>query len=134
MTKPGRPSSYSDEVAEIICDRIAQGESLGAICADHGISPNTVRRWLDAESAFSARYARARQMQAEVLAEKIRSVADLCTTETAAGDRVKIGAYQWLAGRLDPKRWGDRVENVVVGQDGGPVVHEVRRVIVDKSE
>jgi hypothetical protein len=32
--KRGRPSDYSAEIAEAICDRLVNGESLRAICAD----------------------------------------------------------------------------------------------------
>lgn len=134
MTKPGRPSSYSDEMAETICDRIAEGESLRRICARDGYPHMvTVMRWLERHPEFAAKYARAREMQADVMDDMILSVADGCTPETAAADRVKIAAYQWRAAKLAPKKYGDRVENIVTGADGGPVVHEVRRVIVDKA-
>jgi hypothetical protein len=29
----GRPSDYTQEIADLICERIADGESLRAICA-----------------------------------------------------------------------------------------------------
>jgi len=32
----GRPSEYSDKIAEAICERLLNGESLRAICADSG--------------------------------------------------------------------------------------------------
>ena len=32
--KRGRPSDYSAEIAEAICDRLVNGESLRAVCAD----------------------------------------------------------------------------------------------------
>jgi hypothetical protein len=35
--KRGRPSAYSDKIAEAICDRLVDGESLSAICADPGM-------------------------------------------------------------------------------------------------
>ncbi len=53
--KKGRPSLYTDKLAAEICRRLAEGESLRAICADKampGIS--TVMGWLfDGNHAFS---------------------------------------------------------------------------------
>jgi hypothetical protein len=36
----------------------------------------------------------------------ILDTANDCTAETAQADKVKIGAYQWRAGRLKPKVYG----------------------------
>ena len=35
--KRGRPSAYNDRIAEAICDRLVDRESLRAICADPGM-------------------------------------------------------------------------------------------------
>ena len=60
--------TYSEELADEICARIAEGESMRGICADNHM-PNwrTVWRWLDANDDFASRCARARTMQAEAL-------------------------------------------------------------------
>jgi hypothetical protein len=43
----GRPSEYSDKIAEAICERLLNGESLRAICADPAMPARaTVFRWL----------------------------------------------------------------------------------------
>lgn len=43
----GRPSAFTQAVADLICERIADGESLRLICADGGMSNKaTVFRWL----------------------------------------------------------------------------------------
>ena len=117
---PGRPSLYSPKLVEEICDRIADGESLRTICNDDTM-PNraTVLRWLDVHPDFAAKYARAREAQGYAMDEKILAVADACTTETAAADRVKILAYQWRAAKLAPKKYGDKIEHT--GKDGGPI-------------
>ena len=52
--------------------------------------------------------------------KKILAVADACTVETAAADRVKISAYQWRAAKLAPRKYGDRqqIEQRFVDGDG----------------
>jgi hypothetical protein len=120
--KVGRPSLYSDRIAQQICELIAEGESLRSICERHGFPSRTVvRDWLVTREDFRAKYARAREEQADVMDEKILDVADSCTPETAQADRVKIAAYQWRAAKLKPKVYGDKVMSEISGPDGAPI-------------
>ena len=64
---------------------------------------------------FRTKCARAREIQAEVMDEKILSVADNCSPDTAHSDKVKISAYQWRAMKLAPKKYGDSIETVHSG-------------------
>ncbi len=105
----GRASIYTDELAELICERIADGESLRAICEDDNMpSRRCVLYWLESNETFCAKYARAREAQADVMDDKILTVADKCTPEDAAAARVKIDAYKWRASKLAPKVYGDK--------------------------
>ena len=109
--KAGRPSEYDPEIAEIICDLTADGQSVRTICLDARMPDRkTVLKWLDKYPDFSAKYARARMHQADVMDELILSTAMDCTPETAAADRVKIGAFQWRAARLNQGRYGDKMD------------------------
>src|SRR5262245_46040124 len=72
----GRPSSYSDEVAGAICERMVEGESLLQICADEEMPARvTVYRWLEGNQAFRDRYARARKEQAHYYFDLMWTVA-----------------------------------------------------------
>lgn len=106
----GPPQSYTPELAEQICKNIAEGESLRRICMKDGMpSRMTVLRWLERDhEGFVAKYARAREAQADTMDDFILDVANACTPETAQADRVKIGAYQWRAMKLAPKKYGDK--------------------------
>lgn len=107
--KTGRPSSYSEDVADTICQELMAGKSLREICAVEGMpSSTTVFRWLEQYSEFRGLYARAREVQADVLADEIIEIADTETDPNRA--RVMIDARKWLASKLRPKRYGDRVE------------------------
>ena len=75
--KRGRPSAYNDRIAEAICDRLVDRESLRAICADPGMPAKaTVFRWLATNKEFRQSYAFARACQAEDLAFEILKIAD----------------------------------------------------------
>jgi hypothetical protein len=68
----GRPSIYSQELADRICERLASGESLRAICLDDGIpSWPTISKWLNEKPEFVAQYGRTREGQAEAYADQI---------------------------------------------------------------
>lgn len=122
----GRKTTFTQEAADEICERIADGESLRKICEDdHMPSRRSVLTWLDDEAheAFRAKYARAREAQADAMDDKILTTADNCTTDSAQADRVKIDAYKWRASKLAPKKYG---EKLAVGGDetGVPIKHE----------
>ena len=74
--KRGRPSGYCAEIADTICNRLAGGESLRAICADAGIPDRaTVSRWLAHYEEFRDLYGSARECQAESLVDEILKIA-----------------------------------------------------------
>jgi hypothetical protein len=106
----GRKSTYTPEIAEEICRRLAHGESLAGICRDsHMPPPSTVRKWaVEDVSGFGARYARARQDQANHLAESIIEIADNATDANLA--RLQIDARRWYAAKVAPKAWGDNMQ------------------------
>lgn len=143
----GRPSEFSPEIANEICERIAKGESLRRILSserdDWMPGQTTVFRWLAENEEFRKQYAHAREIQAETLADEILEIADApnVTTNPETGeaevrdaqrDRLRVDARKWLAGKLAPKKYGDKVAHVGGGPDDEPIaVTTIRRVIVD---
>lgn len=120
-----RPSSFRLAVAERICERIAGGESLRTVCKDPAMpSRGTVLRWLAAKTPGAARfrdqYARAREAQADALAEEVLEIAD-DRSEDPQRSRLRFDARRWYAGKVAPKKYGDKVQAEVTGAEGGPV-------------
>lgn len=119
--KTGRPSKYSDEMAEKICEKIANGRSLRSICAEDGMPTKaTVCKWLAENQEFSDQYARARENQADYFAEEIIEIADSAEAESAAVAKAKlqIDARKWAASKIAPKKYGDKQEIDVKSSDG----------------
>ncbi|HHA2629442.1 TPA: terminase small subunit protein [Stenotrophomonas maltophilia] len=123
-----RPSKYSQQLADAICDLLVDGKSLRTICSTAKMpSRSTVIRWLAENEAFRNQYARARELQADTLAEEILDIADKAVLgerlkkdgkgkvlERQTGDmversRLMIDARKWYAGKLQPKKYGERV-------------------------
>ncbi len=140
----GRPSDYSPALEILICERIAAGESLSSICRDDNMpSRETVYSWKAANQAFSDRYARAVEDRAEKLAEEILDIADEKTgdyelkngvmafnSENVARSRLKVDSRKWIASKLFPRKYGDKVQNEVTGPEGGPVQFAVKVTLV----
>ena len=146
--KPSPLTRYSLEICDALCERLSSGESLRAICETKGMpSITSVMRWLADEdkSAFREQYVRAREMQADRMAEDILSIADeMCTTvradkhgsrdEDGAGNtevifdatavarnRLRVDARKWLASKMAPKKYGDKIEAIHSGPGGGAI-------------
>lgn len=153
-----RPSEYSPEVAAEICERLALGESLRMICQSQempGIS--SVIRWLAKEenAEFRAQYARAREAQADALFDEILEIADDGSNdwmerknaddqslgwrengEALRRSQLRVDARKWMAGKLQPKKYGEKVLNEHAGPEGGAIklIQTIERVIVRKKE
>ena len=109
----GRPSSYNEAVADEICQRIAEGEGLRAICRDERMpGRRTVLDWLDDDrkGAFRTKYARAREAQADFWDEEMHNEAQAAGPDTVHVARLRIDTMKWRASKLAPKKYGDRIE------------------------
>jgi frataxin-like iron-binding protein CyaY len=123
----GRPSGYTQEIGDSICDRLAEGESLRSICRDDAMpAMSTVFRWLATDESFAEQYARAREEQADALADEIVAIADesdvatkvdgeqvtLALDATAiARNRLRVDARKWVAAKLKPRKYGDKIQH-----------------------
>jgi len=116
-----RPSTYTPELADLICERLANGESLLQVCRDDGMPPeSTVRQWVaDDREGFSAKYAHARDIGLDHQADRIIEIAD--TEADPARARVMIDARKWHLSKMAPKRYGEKISAEVSGPDGGDI-------------
>lgn len=125
---PGRLTLYTEEIAEEICQRIGEGETLSQVCrSEHLPERRTVVDWvLQNREGFSARYATARNLQMERWADEVVDIADdggndymerekgEGRTETEYnGDhvqrsRLRIDSRKWLLSKLKPQQYGER--------------------------
>ena len=140
-SKIGRPSAYTPEIANEICNRLSGGESLRSICSDPTIpSQQTVYSWLYAHKEFLEKYTHAREEQADTLADEIIAIADeqpevievrdkdgniidhKLDSAFLAWQKNRIDARKWTAMKLKPKKYGDKL--VHAGDDDNPVVVE----------
>ena len=137
----GRPTLYTAEMADRICTAIANGKAGGIAAKEAGITHTTLYEWLKRYPTFADKYVRAREDQADFYADQIVAIADELTIETrhqgedvildvsstaVARNRLRVDARKWYASKLAPKKYGDKLESVVTGADGGPIQHSVK--------
>ncbi len=122
--------AFSQEVFDRICERIADGDSLRAICQDSDMPARVnVIRWLEKDEALRNQYARARELQADHEFDEIKAIADLADAEDVQVARLRIDARRWRASKLRPKVYGDKIEVNGPGE-GGAHVHKVEMTFV----
>jgi len=150
--KAGRPTRYTQSIADDICSRIAAGESLRAICRDARMPTDTVvQEWAsgeprdgrcpyeDGREAFAARYARAREQGYERMAEEILEISDdIYTGPDGRGDnalvqqaRLRVDSRKWLLSKMLPRKYGDRLTAEIAGDPNAPLVTRIELVPVD---
>lgn len=143
----GRPSEYNEDTADKICEGLTSGRSLRSICADDEMPAcSTVMRWLARNDEFRKQYAYAREVQADALADEILDIADDGSNdwmekhdsegasvgwqfngEAARRSQIRIDARKWLAGKMRPKKYGDKIETEHTGGQTLTVITGVPR-------
>lgn len=130
----GRPTDYTPELGDLICALLAEGKPLNAIVKSVDGMPNlvTVYRWLRVHEEFRKLYMQSREDQADTLAEEMLEIADeepqlqnekdtdLLKVDGAfeAWRRTRIDTRKWIASKMKPKRYGEKLTQEVTGADG----------------
>jgi len=142
----GGQTKYTEGIAEEICERLAQGESLNVVCKDpHMPSEFTVRQWVLDDQAdgsglgrgFASKYARARQIAYDLMAEEILAISDADCTFDGKPDnalvqqaRLRSDNRKWFLSKVLPKKYGDRVTAEVVGDANAPLITRIELVAI----
>lgn len=136
----GRRSTYDPSMADAIIEWISEGKPLREFCRQPN-SPawRTVYDWMDANSDFAARFARARDMGADAIAEEALEIANTplegVRRETGGKDgdknvyedmlghrKLQVETRLKLLAKWNPKKYGDKIDHTLAGPNGGPVV------------
>ena len=127
----GRPSDYTQELADKICFQLASGLSIRTICkADDMPSGVTVYSWLRKFPQFLKLYEIARSDQADAIAEEAFEIADDSTNdymdregkiqlnaENVQRSRLRVDTRKWFASKIAPRKYGDKQTVAVEGGD-----------------
>lgn len=141
--KVGRPSKYSQELADAICSELAQGYSLRTVCKPDAMpSVQTIFTWFRTYPEFLEQYTRAKQESADAMADEVIDIADNATNdwmvkhgkddqeywqlngEHVQRSRLRIETRKWLMAKMKPKTYGDKLD---VESGGKPITFIVNR-------
>jgi len=113
MAKLGRPSSYTQEIADKICEQLAIGYSIRTVCKGEDMpSVETFFRWLRSNESFREQYARAKQESADAMAEEILDISDDVEHDKEAINkaRLRVDTRKFLMAKMKPKKYGDKLD------------------------
>lgn len=146
--KPGRPLKIHKDLVDEICERVARGERIMAICElDHMPNENTLYAWAARFPEFSQALSRARTIQADHMAEELFAIADdgsndwmerfnpksgesmgwYLNGEAVQRSRLRFEARKWLMGKFNPEKYGESVK--VSGDKNNPLVDPFSRLL-----
>ncbi len=142
MGKGGRPTMYSKQLADKICERIAEGYSLRQIEELDGMPSKTqILKWAtDSDKLeFTDQYSQAMQRRTEYWAEEILDICDdssndwmerenkdgstyeVINSEAINRSRLRVDARKWLMSKLAPKKYGEKIQQEITGKEGSPL-------------
>lgn len=122
----GRPSIFTQEIADAICARLAEGESLRSVCRDPTMPDKaTFYRWIAANTILRDQYTRAKSDGCTALAEDAIDIADdgsndwmsendpenpgyKLNGEHVQRSKLRVETRKWFLSKLQPKVYGDK--------------------------
>jgi hypothetical protein len=124
----GRPTLYSNELADRMCDVIAQeGRGIGYLCDKYDFFPakNSVFKWLREQEYFRNKYADAKFLQCVPIFEDLLDISDDSSQdyfEDAKGfmrvdhehinrSKLRVETRKWKLSVLQPKKYGKQLED-----------------------
>ena len=134
-------TKFTQKLSDDICERISDGQSVREITRDESMpAMSTVFRWLADKDDFREQYARACTARAEHIFDEMLDIADDGDNdwmerkgrdnqsigwqengEALGRSKIRIDARKWVLGKMNPKKYGEKVTNELVGKDGGPI-------------
>ena len=140
--RTGRPSKFSQELADEVVRRVANGEPLAPVVRDLGFGLTTWYEWVKARPDLSDAIARAREAGEEIIAADVLAIIDQepSMNVTQFGSSYDSASVTWAKNRAEmrlkllakwnPRKWGDKVQ--VGGAEDLPAVQQ--NVTLDPSE
>ncbi len=129
VTNRASRSQFTPFLIQTILTEIANGGKLTDIAKRNGFTYDSWFHYMEHHPEVRQQYARARILQCEVMADEILTIADDASRDTIEGEngpmqnnewiarsRVRIDVRKWLLAKINPARWGEKIEMEHSGQ------------------
>lgn len=139
----GRPTKYTQELADKICEELSMGNSIRTVCTPTEMpSPKTFYSWLRRYPEFLKQYEVAKQESTDAMAEDLLDIADDGTNdymerqdkdgvgqgwwvingEAIQRSRLRVDTRKFLMAKMKPKKYGDKVDLTSGGEKIQPLL------------
>ena len=125
-----RSEAERKQIADVVCEAMRGGLSMRKACIEAEISVSCFMVWVAEDEKIQEQYACAREALIDKIADETIDIADepVGMTDNGATDsgavakqRLQVDTRKWLLSKLAPKKYGEKVENTMLGPDGGPM-------------
>ena len=151
----GRPSSYTQELADKICEEIASGKSMRSVSRMEGMpAMSMIFRWLREHPSFREQYTASTIERTEAFQEDVIDISDdgsddytednymegrtpgyQVNSENIQRSRLRVETRKWLMERMKPKKYGAKIDMTTNGKDlPVPILGMIAPVEKDSSE
>jgi hypothetical protein len=129
MKKMGRPTKFSQPLANEICAQLAKGISMRTVCkAEKMPDVSTIFDWIHKYDDFAKQYARAKEESADALFEETIDIADDARDVIIGGEdrsdnarvqveRLRVDTRKWMMSKMKPKKYSDHLDLTTNGKD-----------------
>lgn len=120
----GRPSTFTQEIADEICKRKSKGESLRSICRDeHMPGRDAIADWLITHKEFAVQYEKSCNQGYEEVADEIKEIADnKDKDESPMRSRLRTDVRKWYLSKVLPKKYGEKLDITSGGEKITPLI------------
>lgn len=131
-----RPSGYSIDTVERVCERIAEGDSLAAVCRqDWAPAVRTFLHWISEHEEAERAYVFALEAKAIWVEEQCQQIAMSATDrDSASAARVKLEHFRWIMSKQAPSKYGDRLDVSLEHKVSLAEVMDRRRKVLEANE
>jgi hypothetical protein len=131
-----RPTTYTQELADNICEQLALGYSLRTVCKpDNMPCIASIFNWFRTQPGFLEQYEKAKQESTDAMAEDLLDIADNGTNdymeyedrngnlgwkingENIQRSRLRADTRKWLMAKMKPKKYGDKIDMTTNGEN-----------------
>ena len=134
MSKKTYSKDQKEAILHSIFVKISNGSSARQAIIESEVNNSTFFEWLqkDTSKQYAESYVRACEIRAEKLTDEILQIADEANADIIGVDektgkpivngeainrsRLKVDARKWLAGKLAPKKYGDKIDVTSKGE------------------
>lgn len=118
---------FSESLADSICAMLAEGKSLRTITKNNPDTPSiaTIFNWFKQYPQFLEQYTRAKSEAADAMVDELLDLADNVDDYSPAAvhkARLQIDTRKWVASKLKPKVYGDKLDVTSDGEKVVPII------------